>query len=60
MIDYIINMLNIAPEYVKIAFWCCFMVGLVILYRFRRIVIIISSCVIGIYLSIKNSLTGDE
>lgn len=54
------ELLNISPEYIRVAFWVCFFIGAMVLWRFRKYVLIIGSGAIAIYLLIKKSIAGEE
>lgn len=54
------ELLNNSPEWVQIAFLACCAVGAMVMYRFKKYVLIISSGAIAIYLAIKNSFADDE
>lgn len=60
MYNYITELLNIAPEYIKIAFWACCSIGAMVLWHFRKYVLVIGSGVVLVYVTIKNAIAGDD
>ncbi len=60
MIDMFTGWLNISPEYTKTAFWIAFFVGCVVLWHFRKLVLIIGAGAVAVYIAIKNSFANND
>lgn len=57
--EKIFSLLNIAPEYVQYFAWMAGMIGLWVIWRFKRIVFIIATAAIAMYITVKKSIAGD-
>lgn len=53
------ELLNISPEYVRIAFLMLACIGVILLFRFWKIAIVIATGAVGMYIAIKKSLADE-
>jgi|GEM_PF-5271109 len=54
------ELINGLPVYMQAFVFVCIVIGAMVLWRLRKYVIIVAMGAIGIYLSIKKTIAGDE